>query len=193
MVTYREIATKPHGALAATLFQPASDGLFKYQSDMSKPDYPITAAIRFLRAHKIDYTPRLYPYVEHGGTAHSAASLGVGEHEVIKTIVLQNEARQGLIVLMHGDKQISTRNLARQLGRKHIEAATPQQAQKWTGYLVGGTSPFGLKTALPVYVQASVLTLEQLYINGGKRGFLVQISPAALALLAPVSVDVATD
>lgn len=141
MVTYREIATKPHRVLAATLFQPASDGLLKYQPDMSKPDYPITAAIRFLRAHKIDYTPRLYPYVEHGGTAHSAASLGVGEHEVIKTIVLQNEARQGLIVLMHGDKQISTRNLARTLGMKHIEPADPKQANKWTGFLVGGTSP----------------------------------------------------
>jgi Cys-tRNA(Pro) deacylase len=193
MVTYREIATKPHGALAATLFQPASDGLFKYQSDMSKPDYPITAAIRFLRAHKIDYTPRLYPYVEHGGTAHSAASLGVGEHEVIKTIVLQNEARQGLIVLMHGDKQISTRNLARTLGMKHIEPADPKQANKWTGFLVGGTSPFGTKTALPVYVEQSIWDLDTIYINGGKRGFLVALAPAALKSLNPLSVNVATD
>lgn len=190
MVTYREIATKPHRVLAATLFQPASDGLFKYQSDMSKPDYPITAAIRFLRAHKIDYTPRLYPYVEHGGTAHSAASLGVGEHEVIKTIVLQNEARQGLIVLMHGDKQISTRNLARTLGMKHIEPADPKQANKWTGFLVGGTSPFGTKTPLPVYVEESILALPQIYINGGKRGFLVSMAAADLRCLHPQAVTV---
>lgn len=155
MVTYREIATKPHRVLAATLFQPASDGLLKYQPDMSKPDYPITAAIRFLRAHKIDYTPRLYPYVEHGGTAHSAASLGVGEHEVIKTIVLQNEARQGLIVLMHGDKQISTRNLARTLGMKHIEPADPKQAYLYNMVTdgiailkVGPALTYGLREAL---------------------------------------------
>ena len=166
---------------------------FSFMGVLMSQTYPVTAAVRALRAGAVAFTPHLYPYQAHGGTAHSAACLGVPEHQVVKTIVLTDEHRQGLIVLMHGDKQISTRNLARQLGRKHIEAATPQQAQKWTGYLVGGTSPFGLKTALPVYVQASVLTLEQLYINGGKRGFLVQISPAALALLAPVSVDVATD
>lgn len=158
---------------------------------MSKTNYPVTPAVRFLRAHQIDFTPQLYPYEEHGGTAHSAACLGVSEHQVIKTIVLQNEQKQGLIVLMHGDKQISTRNLARRLGMKHIEPADPKQANKWTGYLVGGTSPFGTKTALPVYVERTILDLDTIYINGGKRGFLVAVSGAALKTLNPQSVDVA--
>ena len=160
---------------------------------MSKPDYPVTPAVRFLRAARAAYTPRLYPYEEHGGTAHSAACLNVPEHQVVKTIVLQNEAKKGLIVLMHGDRQISTRNLARQLGMKHIEPASPQQAAKWTGYLVGGTSPFGTKTALPVFVERSIWDLDTIYINGGKRGFLVEISPQVLHTLHPQSVNAATD
>lgn len=160
---------------------------------MAKSDYPITPAVRFLREHNIHFEPNLYDYVEHGGTSHSAACLGVAEHEVVKTIVLQNEAKKGLIVLMHGDKQISTRNLARALGMKHIEPADPKQANKWTGFLVGGTSPFGTKTALPVYVEESIWALEKMYINGGKRGFLVAVSPQALASLNPVSVNVAVD
>ena len=158
---------------------------------MSKTDYPVTAAVRFLRAHQIVFQPHLYPYVEHGGTAQSAASLKVPEHQVIKTIVLANERQQGLIVLMHGDKQISTRNLARQLHAKHIEPATPQQAQKWTGYLVGGTSPFGCKTPLPVYAERSILDLDTIYLNGGKRGFLVSIPAAALHSLPVQPVEVA--
>ena len=158
---------------------------------MSKPDYPITAAVRFLRAQKIEFTPMLYDYVEHGGTAQSSAQLGVPEHQVIKTIVLQDEHKKGLIVLMHGDCQISTRNLARQLGKKHIEPAEAAQANKWTGFLVGGTSPFGCKTALPVYVEKSIWDLETIYINGGKRGFLVAISPQGLKSLSPVDVEVA--
>ena len=158
---------------------------------MSKPDYPITAAVRFLRAHKVEFTPMLYDYVEHGGTAQSSAQLGVPEHQVIKTIVLQDEHKKGLIVLMHGDCQISTRNLARQLSKKHIEPADAAQANKWTGFLVGGTSPFGCKTALPVYVEKSIWDLETIYINGGKRGFLVAISPQALKSLSPVDVEVA--
>lgn len=160
---------------------------------MSKPDYPITSAIRFLRAHQIAFEPKLYPYVEHGGTAQSAQCLGVAEHQVIKTIVLQNEQKQGLIVLMHGDKQISTRNLARELGMKHIEPADPKQANKWTGFLVGGTSPLGTKNALPVYVEHSIWELETIYINGGKRGFLVMVSPEALKSLNPQTVHVATE
>lgn len=160
---------------------------------MAKPNYPITTAIRFLREHQIDFTPHLYDYVEHGGTAHSAEYLGVEEHAVIKTIVLQNENKQGLIVLMHGDKHISTRNLARQLKMKHIEPANPNQANKWTGYLVGGTSPFGTKTRLPVYVEHTILSLPTIYINGGKRGFLVAIAPTALQSLNPQLVDVATE
>lgn len=160
---------------------------------MAKPNYPITPAIRFLREHQIDFTPHLYDYVEHGGTAHSAECLGVEEHAVIKTIVLQNENKQGLIVLMHGDKHISTRNLARQLNMKHIEPTNPNQANKWTGYLVGGTSPFGTKTRLPVYVEHTILSLPTIYINGGKRGFLVAIAPTALQSLNPQLVDVATE
>ncbi|MDO4640800.1 MAG: Cys-tRNA(Pro) deacylase [Neisseria sp.] len=160
---------------------------------MAKTDYPVTPAIRFLREHKITFEPKLYDYVEHGGTAHSAACLGVAEHAVIKTIVLQNEAKQGLIVLMHGDKHISTRNLARLLGMKHIEPADPKQANKWTGFLVGGTSPFGTKTALPVYVEESIWDLPEIYINGGKRGFLVVVAPDALKSLKPATVRVATD
>lgn len=158
---------------------------------MAKNDYPITPAIRFLRTHQVSFIPHLYPYEEHGGTTHSAQCLGVDEHTVIKTIILQNENKQGLICLMHGDKQISTRNLARILGMKHIEPATPQQANKWTGYLVGGTSPFGCKTPLPVYVQTSIQMLPEIHINGGKRGFLVTISPQGLQSLSPQWVDVA--
>ena len=160
---------------------------------MAKSDYPITAAIRFLRNHNIDFQPYLYDYVEHGGTAHSAECLGVDEHSVIKTIVLQNDKKQGLIVLMHGDKHISTRNLARQLNMKHIDPADPNQATRWTGFLVGGTSPFGTKTALPIFVERSVWDLPVIYINGGKRGFLVAVSPNALHSLNPQNVDVAID
>lgn len=160
---------------------------------MAKTDYPITPAIRFLRTHHIKFTPHLYPYEERGGTAHSAQCLNVNEHCVIKTIVLQNENKQGCIVLMHGDKHISTRNLARILHMKHIEPASPQQAQKWTGYLVGGTSPFGTKITLPVYVQTSISELSKIYINGGKRGFLISLHPDALNSLNPTAVDVATD
>ncbi len=158
---------------------------------MPKHDYPVTAAIRFLRTHKIDFIPMSYNYVEHGGTAESAAQLGVSEHQVIKTIVLQDEHKKGLIVLMHGDCQISTRNLARQLGKRHIEPADAAQANKWTGFLVGGTSPFGCKSALPVYVEKSIWDLETIYINGGKRGFLVAVSPQALKSLSPADVAVA--
>lgn len=160
---------------------------------MAKPDYPITPAIRFLREQNIDFTPHLYDYVERGGTAHSAECLGVDEHAVAKTIVLQNEKKQGLIVIMHGDKQISTRNLARQLNMKHIDPADPNQANKWTGYLVGGTSPFGTKTRLPVFVERTLWDLPTIYINGGKRGFLVAVSPEALKTLNAQTVDVATD
>ncbi|WP_066570030.1 YbaK/EbsC family protein [Snodgrassella sp. CFCC 13594] len=160
---------------------------------MSKNKFPVTPAIRFLRAHDVVFEPREYPYVAHGGTAQSAVCLGVDEHAVIKTIVLQNEHKQGLIVLMHGDKHISTRQLARDLDMKHIEPASPEQANKWTGYLVGGTSPFGNKAGLPVYVEATIYDLPEIYINGGKRGFLVAMAPQGLQSLQPQSVHVATD
>ena len=160
---------------------------------MAKQDFPVTQAIRFLRSHNVAFEPRLYEYEERGGTAHSAECLGVDEHHVIKTIVCENEKKQGMIVLMHGDKHISTRQLARDLGMKHIDAADPKQANKWTGYLVGGTSPFGTKTVLPVYVEASILALDTIYINGGKRGFLVVMQAADLQVLQPVAVNVAVD
>lgn len=160
---------------------------------MSKSKFPVTPAIRFLRDHQIPYEPMEYAYVEHGGTAQSALALNVDEHAVIKTIVLQNEQKQGMIVLMHGDRHISTRQLARELGMKHIEPASPQQAGKWTGYLVGGTSPFGNKAGLPIYVEESIYALPLIYINGGKRGFLVKIQPQYLACLQPQSVHVATE
>lgn len=160
---------------------------------MAKQDFPVTQAIRFLRSHNVQFEPRLYDYEERGGTAHSAECLGVDEHHVIKTIICSNEQKQGMVVLMHGDKHISTRQLARDLGMKHIEAADPKQANKWTGYLVGGTSPFGTKTVLPVYVEASILELDTIYINGGKRGFLVVMQAADLQVLQPQLVNVAVD
>src|SRR3954470_8722335 len=143
-------------------------------------DFPITPAIRFLRERNVDFTPHLYNYVEHGGTAESARQLGVDEHTVIKTLVFETNEKKPLIVLMHGDRQVSTKGLARQIGVKAVEPATPERANKWSGYLVGGTSPFGLKTQIPVYVEKTIFDLDTIYINGGKRGFLVEIAPANL-------------
>ena len=160
---------------------------------MSKPNHPVTPAVRFLRGRKIDFEPYVYTYEEHGGTAQFAALFGIPEHQVVKTIVLQNEQKKGLVVLMHGDKHISIRNLARSLGMKHIEPADPKQAAKWTGYLVGGTTPFGMKTALPVYVESSIWASDTIYINGGKRGFIIGVKPEALRSLNPQDVNVAVD
>lgn len=150
---------------------------------------PVTAAIRFLRAHQIDFEAREYDYIPHGGTAQSAKTLNVDEHQVIKTIVLMDENRKGLIMLMHGDCEISTRNLARQIGAKHIEITTPEQANKFTGYLVGGTSPFGTRTPLPIYIQKSIADLDTIYINGGKRGLLVVMQAHDLNILQPTWID----
>lgn len=142
--------------------------------------YPITQAIRFLREKKIDFSPRLYDYVEKGGTRESAKQLGVDEHSVVKTLVFETNEKKPLIVLMHGDREVSTKNLARILNVKSVEPASPEKAAKWTGYLVGGTSPFGTKTKIPVYAEATIFDLDRIYINGGKRGFLVEIDPAVL-------------
>lgn len=158
---------------------------------MSKKSYPITPAVRFLREHQIAYEAHLYDYEEHGGTARCAQELHVDEHCVIKTIILQDDKKQGLIMLMHGDKEISTRQLARIIGARHIEPASPAQANKWSGYLVGGTSPFACKSALPVYVESSILDLDTIYINGGKRGFLVAIAAKDLQVLQPQAVEAA--
>ena len=143
-------------------------------------DHPITPAVRFLRGKKIDFVPRLYEYVERGGTRESARQLGVDEHAVVKTLVFETNEKRPLIVLMHGDREVSTKGLARLLGVKSVDPATPERASKLTGYLVGGTSPFGTRTAMPVYVEKSILSLEKIYINGGKRGFLIEIAPGVL-------------
>ena len=142
-----------------------------------------TPATQFLRQHGVSFSEHVYDYVEHCGTAESARQLGVAEGQVIKTLVMQDERARPLIVLMHGDKQVSTKNLARQLGAKSVEPCTPEVAQRHSGYQVGGTSPFGLRKALPVYVEASVLALPRICINGGRRGFLVGIAPQALSEL----------
>lgn len=143
-------------------------------------DFPVTPAVRFLRAEKVEFVPRLYDYGEKGGTRESARQLGVDEHEVVKTLVLETNEKKPLIVLMHGDREVSTKNLARILGVKSVEPATPEKASKLTGYLVGGTSPFGTRTKMPVYAEMSIFLLEKIYINGGKRGFLMEIDPNAL-------------
>jgi Cys-tRNA(Pro) deacylase len=142
-----------------------------------------TPATQFLRRSGIGFTEHVYEYVEHGGTEESARQLGVPEHEVVKTLVMQDERAQPLIVLMHGDKQVSTKNLARQIGAKSVEPCKPDVAQRHSGYMVGGTSPFGTKKSMPVYVEASVLQLARICINGGRRGYLVGIEPAVLTRL----------
>ena len=140
-----------------------------------------TPATVWLRRHGVGFTEHAYDYVNHGGTAESARQLGVDEHAVVKTLVMQDDKAQPLIVLMHGDRQVSTKNLARALGMKSIEPCSVGAAQRHSGYLVGGTSPFGTKKPLLVCVEASVLELPRIWINGGRRGFLVGIEPAVLS------------
>jgi Cys-tRNA(Pro) deacylase len=139
-----------------------------------------TPATQFLRKNGVVFTEHPYEYEEHGGTAVSSRALGVPEHEVVKTLVMQDEAARPLIVLMHGDCKVSTKNLAREIPCKSVEPCKPEVAQRHSGYLVGGTSPFGLRKAMPVYVEESILALPKIYINGGRRGFLVGIAPAVL-------------
>ena len=139
-----------------------------------------TPATQWLRRQKVAFGEHPYDYVEHGGTGESARQLGVDEHAVVKTLVMQDETGKPLIVLMHGDRTVSTKNLSRQTGRKSIEACRPDVAQRHSGYLVGGTSPFGTRKAMPVYVEASVLGLPKIWINGGRRGYLVSIAPQVL-------------
>jgi Cys-tRNA(Pro) deacylase len=139
-----------------------------------------TPATGFLRKHAVGFSEHPYAYEEHGGTAVSARALGVPEHDVVKTLVMQDEAARPLIVLMHGDCKVSTKNLARAIGCKSVEPCKPEVAQRHSGYLVGGTSPFGTRKAMPVYVEESILALEKIYINGGRRGYLVGIAPGVL-------------
>jgi len=153
---------------------------------------PETPATTFLRKNAVSFTEHLYSYVEHGGTAESARQLGVAEHSVVKTLVMQDQDAKPLIVLMHGDRQVSLKNLARQLGAKKVEPCKPDAAQRHTGYQVGGTSPFGTRKQLPIYVERTILELPAIFINGGSRGFLVQISPRVLTdLLQATPVDAA--
>ncbi|GGY05481.1 Cys-tRNA(Pro) deacylase [Massilia dura] len=139
-----------------------------------------TPATALLKQHKVPFSEHPYDYEEHGGTSVSARALGVDEHHVVKTLVMQDEAARPLIVLMHGDRKVSTKNLARNIGCKSVEPCKPDVAQRHSGYMIGGTSPFGTRKALPVYVEASILELETIYINGGRRGFLVGIAPRVL-------------
>ena len=153
-----------------------------------------TPATAFLKAHGIAFTEHSYAYVERGGTAVSAGSLGVPEHEVVKTLVMQDEQAKPLIVFMHGDRKVSTKNLARQAGRKSIEPCRPEVAQRHTGYQVGGTSPFGVRKALPIYMERSITALPSIYINGGRRGFLVRLKTEDLvAALKPRIVEVSLE
>ena len=153
---------------------------------MSKTDYPVTPAVRMLRDQKINFEPHLYDYQEHGGTARSAAELGVEEHSVVKTLVMETDQREPLIILMHGDREVSTKELARAINAKTVAPCKPDVAQKHTGYMVGGTSPFGTRRSLPVYVERTIFDLPKIYINGGKRGFLVSIDPQILKTALPV-------
>jgi Cys-tRNA(Pro) deacylase len=152
---------------------------------------PVTQAVRALRDAGISFTPHLYRYEERGGTAASSRELGVEEHQVIKTLIMEDDTGAPLVILMHGDREVATGRLAKAIGAKKVKPCTPQVADKHSGYQVGGTSPFGLKTAMPIYAQSTIQELETIYINGGKRGFLVEISVEDLvAVAAPVWVDV---
>jgi len=161
---------------------------------MTKEKLPITSAIRQLRAAGVSFTDHLYEYEEKGGTAVSARSLNVDEYSVVKTLIMEDDAKQPLVVLMHGDKQVSTKALARTLAVKTISPCTPEVANRHTGYMVGGTSPFGLRKTMPIYMERTILELPRIYINGGRRGYLVGLDPAdAVRLLQPVLVSVATE
>ena len=157
------------------------------------PKHPVTLAIRALRAAGVAFEPHLYAWEPGGGSRASAAALGVAEHSVVKTLIFEDERAQPLCVLMHGDREVSAKNLARAIGTKSVAPCRPEVADRHSGYQVGGTSPFGLRRAMPIYMQRTILDLPRIYINGGARGFLVAIDPRdAERVLAPTLVDVAT-
>lgn len=157
------------------------------------PKTPSTPAVRMLRERGVAYTEHPYRYEEKGGTRVSARELGVDEHAVVKTLVMEDEAGAPLVVLMHGDREVSVKALARQLGKKSIAPCKPEVAQRHSGYMVGGTSPMGTRKAMPVYVERTILDLPRIYVNGGSRGFLVGLDPKALAtLVGAVPVDAST-
>jgi Cys-tRNA(Pro) deacylase len=156
----------------------------RYNACMSKNKHVSeTPATQLLRRNKVDFGEHPYDYVEHGGTEESARQLGVDEHRVVKTLVMEDEHAKPLIVLMHGDRTVSTKNLARQTGAKRIEPCKPEVANRHSGYLVGGTSPFGTKKAMPVYVESTILDFDVIYLNGGRRGYLISIDPNTLTAL----------
>lgn len=158
---------------------------------MAKEKAPVTAAVRLLRQELVSFGDHLYSYEDKGGTAHSSRQLGVAEHAVIKTLIMEDDKRQPLIVLMHGDRQVSTKELARQINCRQITPCLPEIAQKHSGYQVGGTSPFGTRHAMPVYLEESIADLPLIYINGGKRGYLVSLTPTELIrVLTPKLVKV---
>jgi Cys-tRNA(Pro) deacylase len=157
---------------------------------MAKDRFPVTNAVRVLREHGVAFTHHPYEYEERGGTAVSARELGVDEHAVIKTLVMEDDAKRPLVMLMHGDREVSTKNLARALGVKTITPCEPAVADRHSGYQVGGTSPFGMRRAMPVYIQRTIGDLPYLYVNGGRRGYLVGMTPADLVrVLQPTLVD----
>jgi Cys-tRNA(Pro) deacylase len=161
---------------------------------MSAPKMPSTPAVLALRAAKVEFTPHFYNYEDRGGTAVSSRELGVDEHAVVKTLIMQDDAPKPCVVLMHGDRHVSAKALARHMGVKRIEPCKPEVAERHTGYRVGGTSPFGTRRKMPVYLEQSILELPRLYINGGSRGFLVSLQPQALVtLLQPELVTVAIE
>src|SRR5262245_37337332 len=156
-------------------------------------DYPVTIARRVLREHGVAFEPHLYAYEARGGTRVSSTALGVDEHAVVKTLIFEDESKKPLCILMHGDREVSAKNLARQTGAKSVAPCAPAVADRHSGYQVGGTSPFGLKRAMPIYCERSILALPRIWINGGARGFLVQMESAELKrVLNPVAVDAAT-
>mgnify|MGYP003536653290 FL=1 len=160
---------------------------------MSRDKLPVTNAVRVLREHGVAFTDHPYTYEERGGTAVSARELGVPEHAVVKTLVMEDDRRQPMIVLMHGDREVSTKNLARHLGVKTVSPCDPVVADRHSGYQVGGTSPFGTRRAMPVYMQSTIADLPRIYVNGARRGYLVGLAPAdAIRVLKPVLVDIAT-
>jgi Cys-tRNA(Pro) deacylase len=161
---------------------------FRFLFGMAKKEHiSETPATQLLRKQGIAFSEHPYAYEEHGGTAVSARELGIDEHHVVKTLVMQDEAARPLIVLMHGDRKVSTKNLARQIGCKSVEPCKPEVANRHSGYLVGGTSPFGTRKAMPVYVEQTILALDRIYINGGRRGYLIGIDPQLLAKVLPVT------
>ena len=158
---------------------------------MGRDRLSMTPAVRMLRDHGVEFSERSYRYVEKGGTAVSAIELGVDEHSVVKTLVMEDEGKHPLIVLMHGDREVSTKEMARLLEVKRVGPCTPETAHRHTGYLVGGTSPFGMRKSMPVYMEETILALPRIYINGGKRGFLVELDPREVVrLLNPTMVKV---